>query len=445
MKIIGINADINDTESDVVSARGTIEVPTAARIHNIVSGSAEDDWDGTKQQETATAAGTVAGIAQVEAATVAGTCSGSGNLSVVVTSAAVTGSPLTLSVAVTNGDTDAQMATKIRAALNATAAITAVFSVGGSSTAVSLTAITAAANDSTLNIALATGTATGLTAAPTSANSTAGAVTGLTASVTVTGADITGSPLTILVPVTLGDTASVWAGKVRTVLAGTTAIAANYTVSGTTTAIVLTRKTAADNDSTLNIGLRNGNSTGITTATTSSNTTDGIAGTGAKSVKIEGITGDGTATSEIVRLQGKTAVPTTKSYKWINRMSIEDGATNEGVITATAAVDDTVSIRIEIGGNVSKYAVFANGGTTTKQITSINVLCENSDGEKTTLMFYIRSKKGLWTEMFTALIEDKETFSNVTPLPEIRPGEIFKISALTAAGTTEVKAYITID
>ena len=39
---------------------------------------------------------------------------------------------------------------------------------------VELTALTAAANDGTLNIAIANGTCAGLTAAPTSANTTAG-------------------------------------------------------------------------------------------------------------------------------------------------------------------------------------------------------------------------------------------------------------------------------
>ena len=46
--------------------------------------------------------------------------------------------------------------------------------VGGYGTVVELTALTAAANDATLNIAIANGTCAGLTAAPTSANTTAG-------------------------------------------------------------------------------------------------------------------------------------------------------------------------------------------------------------------------------------------------------------------------------
>jgi len=108
------------------------------------------------------------------------------------------------------------------------------------------------------------------------------------ASVTVTSAGMSGSPLTISVPVILGDTAAVWAGKVRTALAANTTIAARFTVGGTTTAISLSRLYAtvgglqifSANDATLNIALANGTCTGITAAPTSANTTAGVATSG---------------------------------------------------------------------------------------------------------------------------------------------------------------------
>lgn len=133
----------------------------------------------------------VAGIQQVETATVAGAIggSGAGNATVIVTSAHLTGSPLTVSVAVANSDTDAQVAGKIRTALGLVEAITDIFTVGGSSTAVSLTKILPAANDATLNISVNNGTCTGLTPALTSANTTAGAVGTATFKVTSDGGD----------------------------------------------------------------------------------------------------------------------------------------------------------------------------------------------------------------------------------------------------------------
>jgi hypothetical protein len=117
-----------------------------------------------------------AGVQQIETGTVVGTigASGAGNATVIVTSSFLTGSPLTTPVAVANNDTAAQVAGKIRAALGAITAITDVFVVGGSSAAVTLSKIVAAANDATLNININNGTCSGLTAAPTSADTLAG-------------------------------------------------------------------------------------------------------------------------------------------------------------------------------------------------------------------------------------------------------------------------------
>jgi fibronectin-binding autotransporter adhesin len=98
--------------------------------------------------------------------------------------------------------------------------------------------------------------------------------------VTVTGADITGSPLIVTVPVLLGDAADVWAGNARTALAANAAITALYAVGGSATTITLTRLIPAANDTTLNISLANGiPSPGITAAVDSANTTAGVAPT----------------------------------------------------------------------------------------------------------------------------------------------------------------------
>lgn len=117
---------------------------------------------------------TGAGVAQVETATAAGTIGTSGNATIIVTGDDITGSPLTVSVAVTSGDTAATWAGKVRTALNATAAITSKYTVGGATTAITLTRTSARYNDSTLNISLDNGTCTGITTAATSANTTAG-------------------------------------------------------------------------------------------------------------------------------------------------------------------------------------------------------------------------------------------------------------------------------
>lgn len=289
---LAFTAKTPGTEGDDItiqySAQAVADAPLSVSVSDKAINVKLANTSGAFQKETATVAGTVtAAVAQVETATAAGTISGSGNVSVTVTAAGLTGSPLVVPVAVVDTDTAAIVAGKIRTALAANAAIAALFTVGGSTTAIVLTKKVAGANDGTLNIALATGTATGLTTAATSANTTAGVADGSgNATVVVTSADLTGSPLTISVPVRGGDSASVVATKIRAALQATQAIAgkphnpvatALFTVGGSGATVTLTRTVKKANDATLNISVDNGTCTGLTTAASSADTTAGAA------------------------------------------------------------------------------------------------------------------------------------------------------------------------
>lgn len=97
-----------------------------------------------------------------------------GNLSVVVTAAGMTGSPITLAVPVLTTDSNNDIAQKIAIVARATANIAAFFNVTVDDNNVKFQAINAAANDATMNVSFATGTATGLTAKPTATQLRAG-------------------------------------------------------------------------------------------------------------------------------------------------------------------------------------------------------------------------------------------------------------------------------
>ncbi len=114
------------------------------------------------------------GVKQKITATVVGTITTAGNVAVIITAVGMTGSPITLSVAVALNDTAAQVATKIRTALTANANVLAFFTIGGSGAAITLTSKTAAANDVTMNLDINNDTSVGLTDAPTAAQTTAG-------------------------------------------------------------------------------------------------------------------------------------------------------------------------------------------------------------------------------------------------------------------------------
>ena len=139
------------------------------------------------------------------------------------------------------------------------------------------------------------------------------------ASVVVTSAGMAGSPKTLAVAVATSDTPTLWAAKVRTALAADAAVAARFTVGGSTTAIVLTRKPTATfvvpsetgtlaiyaaNDATLNVALATGTATGITAAATSAATTAGVVSDGVKVYGGGATDWEGNALGTLTTLQG---------------------------------------------------------------------------------------------------------------------------------------------
>lgn len=257
------------------------------------------------------------------------------------------------------GDSAAIVAAAVRNALILNAAIAAFFTVSGTGASVILTAITRAANDATMDATLTNGSATGMTGTS-SANTTAGvapvaqvetatAAGSITGSgnltVIVTAAGMTGSPKTINVAVLNGDTAAQWADKVRTALAADSAVAALFTVGGSTTAITLTRTSPAGvaDDATLNISLANGTSTGATTAATSANTTAGVAGT--RQVETLTVTGAPTTDGNIlitVTAAGLTGSPVAIQVP-VNGSQYTDILITDAVYAAAKAAGGTAA------------------------------------------------------------------------------------------------------
>lgn len=114
------------------------------------------------------------GLLQMESVLAIGTASIDGSVAVTVTSAAF-GSPIELDVPVLAGDTNDVWAGKVRAALAANTTIIAVYDVVGTGNQISLLRKVGAANDATLNIALANGgVSPGITADATSENALPG-------------------------------------------------------------------------------------------------------------------------------------------------------------------------------------------------------------------------------------------------------------------------------
>lgn len=118
------------------------------------------------------------GTGQVETAIATGNAMADGDVTVTVSSADLD-APVSIDVPILTDETPNEWAVRIRAALQESATITALFNVGGLDNAITLTRLSGAANDTTLNIALDNSlTSPGITPALTSADTTAGIAPG---------------------------------------------------------------------------------------------------------------------------------------------------------------------------------------------------------------------------------------------------------------------------
>ena len=134
-------------------------------------------------------------VLQVETATAAGTITLAGRAKCTITAAGMPGSPWHVPFDVELGDGAAEIAAALRAALGADEIVPVYFTVSGTGASVVLTAKVPAANDTTLNIAIADGegegACEGVTPAASSANTTAGVPYDI---VTIGWSDILGLP-----------------------------------------------------------------------------------------------------------------------------------------------------------------------------------------------------------------------------------------------------------
>jgi hypothetical protein len=115
------------------------------------------------------------GTRQVETATAAGTATTPGNATLTLTAAGLSGSPLAILVALAGTENASAQGALFRTALRANAVVRSMFEVTGSGANIILTKWSRAADDATLNLAIGAGT-TGITAVASSTGTTPGVV-----------------------------------------------------------------------------------------------------------------------------------------------------------------------------------------------------------------------------------------------------------------------------
>lgn len=130
--------------------------------------------------------------------------------------------------------------------------------------------------------------------------------------------------------------------------------------------------------------------------------TDGAgSNAGARTVRIFGLDSAFALQQEDITLNGVGNVPTASTYTMIHRMEVlTTGATgwNEGIITATADSDSTVTAQIAIGNNQSLMAVYQIPASKKGFMTSYTATLQKTGGATKFADVFLMSKKfgGPW-------------------------------------------------
>jgi hypothetical protein len=144
------------------------------------------------------------------------------------------------------------------------------------------------------------------------------------------------------------------------------------------------------------------------------------AGTGARTVEVQGLNEDWDYTTETVILDGVTPVNTDNTYWRIFRMIVltaGSGGVNAGTITATAAVDTTITAQINIGNNQTMMAIYTVPNERTGHMNSFyaSVLAATPAGTQVTFQLWARDAEnaGAWQlKHEVALVSDATSYAN---------------------------------
>jgi uncharacterized Zn-binding protein involved in type VI secretion len=161
----------------------------------------------------------------------------------------------------------------------------------------------------------------------------------------------------------------------------------------------------------------------------SSSASDAAAGTGARTVIIEGLDANYAEISETVTLNGQTAVNTVNSYLRINDFrvaSVGSGATAAGTLyvgtgTVTTGVPATIYAQIVIGYNQSTQAVYTVPAGYTAYVTSYTFTSAYANATPVICSgFFFKSNTGGWFDIeASARMNSGNAFDRHFDVPQI--------------------------
>ena len=117
-------------------------------------------------------------------------------------------------------------------------------------------------------------------------------------------------------------------------------------------------------------------SSAVTVDVVSDDANDDVAGTGARTLRIQGLDGSYNLAEETVDMDGTTTVTTTQTFLRVFRMSVETAGTsgnNEGDITVTYTGGSDVAATITAGNGQTLMAVYTIPAGYTGYLLSMNI------------------------------------------------------------------------
>jgi len=117
-------------------------------------------------------------------------------------------------------------------------------------------------------------------------------------------------------------------------------------------------------------------STAVTVDVVSDDTNDDVAGTGARTLRIQGLDGSYNLAEETVDMDGTTTVTTTQTFLRVFRMSVETAGSsgnNEGTITVTYTGGSDVAATISEGNGQTLMALYTIPAGYTGYLLSMNI------------------------------------------------------------------------
>jgi len=117
-------------------------------------------------------------------------------------------------------------------------------------------------------------------------------------------------------------------------------------------------------------------STAVTVDVVSDNVNDDVAGTGARTLRIQGLDGSYNLAEETVDMDGTTTVTTTQTFLRVFRMSVETAGSsgnNEGTITVTYTGGSDVAATISAGNGQTLMALYTIPAGYTGYLLSMNI------------------------------------------------------------------------